>query len=108
MSAFTITGYAFSGELERIADRAAYLGSGLLVILLAAFASYIGWKFYNRRRFLHGLKIARITPEELKSKIDAGEDVIIVDLRHALALRSTAGNDSRRIAHGRGRTRRSV
>ena len=84
VSAFTITGYAFSGELERIADRAAYLGSGLLVILLAAFASYIGWKFYNRQKFLSNLKIARITPEELKSKIDAGEDVIILDLRHAL------------------------
>ena len=45
---------------------------------------YIGWKFYNRRRFLRKLRIARITPEELKEKIDAGEDVIIVDLRHTL------------------------
>jgi rhodanese-related sulfurtransferase len=33
---------------------------------------------------LRKLRIARITPEELKGKIDAGEDVIIVDLRHAL------------------------
>ena len=83
-SAFMITGYVFSGELERIAARAAYLGEWLLVLVLAAFAGYIGWKFYNRRRFLHGLKIARITPEELKEKIDSGEDVVIVDLRHAL------------------------
>ena len=36
------------------------------------------------RRFLRKLKIARITPEELKEKIDAGEDILIVDLRHAL------------------------
>jgi membrane protein DedA with SNARE-associated domain/rhodanese-related sulfurtransferase len=83
-SAFMITGYVFSGELERIAARAAYLGEWLLVLILAAFAGYIGWKFYNRRRFLHRLKIARITPEELKEKIDSGEDVVIVDLRHAL------------------------
>jgi membrane protein DedA with SNARE-associated domain/rhodanese-related sulfurtransferase len=82
--AFTVTGYAFSGELERVAARAAYLGEWLLVLLLAAFASYILWKFYNRRRFLRKLKIARITPEELKGKIDAGEDVIVVDLRHAM------------------------
>ena len=81
--AFMITGYVFSGELERIAGRAAYLGEWLLVLILAAFAGYIGWKYYNRRRFLQKLRIARITPEELKEKIDSGEDVIIVDLRHA-------------------------
>ena len=84
VSAFTVTGYVFSGQLERIAARAAYLGEWLLVVLLAAFAAYIGWKFYNRQRFLRRLKIARITQEELKEKMDAGEDVIIVDLRHAL------------------------
>src|SRR6202521_58039 len=82
--AFMITGYVFGGELERIAARAAYLGEWLLVLVLAAFAGYVGWKYYNRRRFLRNLRIARITPEELKEKIDSGEDVVIVDLRHAL------------------------
>jgi membrane protein DedA with SNARE-associated domain/rhodanese-related sulfurtransferase len=82
--AFMITGYAFRGKLGRIASRAAFLGEWLLVLVIAAFAGYICWKYYNRRRFLRNLRIARITPEELKGKIDAGEDVIIVDLRHAL------------------------
>jgi membrane protein DedA with SNARE-associated domain/rhodanese-related sulfurtransferase len=84
VGAFTITGYAFAGELERVAARAAYLGEWLLVLVLAAFAGYILWKYYNRQKFLRKLKIARITPEELKEKIDAGEDVLIVDLRHSL------------------------
>jgi len=84
VSAYTVTGYAFSGQLERVALRAGYLGEWLLVILLACFAGYVLWKFYNRRKFLRNLRIARITPEELKAKMDAGEDVIIVDLRHAL------------------------
>ena len=82
--AYMGTGYVFSGELERVASRAAYLGEWLLVLLLAAFAGYILWKFYNRQKFLRKLKIARITPEELKLKLDAGEDVIVVDLRHSL------------------------
>jgi len=84
VGAFTITGYAFSTELERVAASAAYLGRALLFLLIAAFAGYIFWKYYNRRKFLRKLKIARITPEELKEKMDAGEDVLIVDLRHAL------------------------
>ena len=84
VGAFTMTGYVFSSELERVAANAAYLGEWLLVLLLAAFAGYILWKFYNRQKFLRKLKIARITPEELKEKIDAGEDILVVDLRHSL------------------------
>jgi rhodanese-related sulfurtransferase len=84
VSVFTITGYTFSSDLERVAARAAYLGEWLLVLLLAAFAGYILWKYYNRQKFLRKLKIARITPEELKEKIDAGENILVVDLRHAL------------------------
>jgi len=80
----SFTGYTFSNQLERIAAQAAYLGKWAVVLLLAAFACYILWKFYNRRKFLAKLRIARITPEELKKKMDAGEDVLIVDLRHAL------------------------
>ena len=83
-SAYVLTGYAFRGKLERIGARASLMGTWALIILLAVFASYIGWKFYNRQKFLRTLRIARITPEELKEKIDAGEDLIIVDLRHAL------------------------
>ena len=84
VSAFVVTGYAFSGELERVAARAAYLGEWLVVLVLGGFAGYVLWKFYNRQKFLRKLRIARITPEELKEKIDAGEDVLVVDLRHAL------------------------
>src|ERR1700687_1819097 len=83
-SSFMILGYAFRGKLGRVAAHAANLGEWLLVIVIAAFAAYIGWKYYNRQKFLRNLRIARITPEELKGKIDSGEDVIIVDLRHAL------------------------
>jgi membrane protein DedA with SNARE-associated domain/rhodanese-related sulfurtransferase len=82
--ACTITGYTFSGELERIAAGSTYFGEWLVALLIVAFAGYILWKFYNRERFLRKLKIARITPEELKEKLDAGEDVLIVDLRHSL------------------------
>ncbi len=77
-------GYAFSGEIERIAEHAAALGGWLGVLLIGALASYIAWKFIARRRFLRELRISRITPEELKQKIDAGEELAIVDLRHSL------------------------
>ena len=78
------TGYIFSEQIEVIAEHAARLGSGLAVLLVAALAAYIVRKWLARRKFLRDLRIGRITPEELKHKIDAGEELVIVDLRHSL------------------------
>ena len=81
---FVGLGYAFSGEIERVAARLASLGGWLLVLIIGFLAAYIGYKFVARQRFLHELRIARITVEELKQKLDAGEELAIVDLRHSL------------------------
>jgi len=83
-SAFLGLGYAFSEQIEVIAERAASLGSWLMVLIVAALGGYVTWKFIGRQRFLRELRIGRITPEELKEKIDAGEELVIVDLRHSL------------------------
>jgi len=77
-------GYVFSGQIERIAEHAASLGGWLAVILVGALASYLGYKFLARKRFMRELRIARISVEELKEKLDAGEEVVIVDLRHSM------------------------
>jgi len=77
-------GYVFSGQIERVAEHLAALGGWLLVLLLGALAAYIAFKFISRQRFLRELRIARITVEELKEKIDSGEDLAIVDLRHSM------------------------
>ena len=81
---FTGAGYLFSEQLERIATLALHLGTWLLVLLLGGLAAYIAWKYIQRRRFLRQLHIARITPEELKQKLEAGEEIVVVDLRHSL------------------------
>jgi membrane protein DedA with SNARE-associated domain len=77
-------GYAFSGEIEHVAEHMAWLGGWLLVLLGAAFAAYIVYTYAARRRFIRELRISRITVEELKEKIDSGEDHVIVDLRHSM------------------------
>jgi membrane protein DedA with SNARE-associated domain len=81
---FTGLGLLFSDQLERLATSALELGTWLIVVLVASLAAYIGWKYVQRQRFIRQLRIARITPDELKHKLDAGEVVIIVDLRHSL------------------------
>jgi len=83
-SVYVGLGYVFSGEIERIAEHAFHLGGGLGVLVIGALAAYIAYKFIARQRFLRELRIARITAEELKQKLDAGDDVVIVDLRHSV------------------------
>ena len=77
-------GFVFSGQIEFIAEHLASLGGWLLVLIVAALASYITYKFIARQRFLRELRIARITVDELKEKIDSGEELVIVDLRHSM------------------------
>src|ERR1017187_1585188 len=63
---------------------ASRMGSSLLILVVGLFALWICWKFTQRRRFLKQLNVARITPEELRDRLEAGEDLLIVDLRTKL------------------------
>ncbi len=83
-AAYLGLGYVFSAQLERVAEVAGRLGSSLVVLLAAALAAYLAVKYVQRRLFIRELAIARITPAELKTKLDAGEEIVIVDLRQSL------------------------
>jgi hypothetical protein len=60
------------------------MGKTLSMLVVGALALYILRKYILRRRFLRELFVARITPEELKQKMDAGEDIAVIDVRHSL------------------------
>jgi membrane protein DedA with SNARE-associated domain len=77
-------GYAFSDEIERIAERAESAGGWALIVLATGLAGYIAYKVIRRQRFLRELRVARIGVDELKERIDNGESLVIVDLRHVL------------------------
>jgi membrane protein DedA with SNARE-associated domain len=75
-------GYLFSNQIEEVAGYAARLGTSLAGLVSGSLAAYILWKYEQRQRFLRRLRIARVTPEELKQKLDAGEEVMVLDVRH--------------------------
>lgn len=74
-------GYLFSNQLKKMAELFTRLGTLLGVILFGGVTGYVVWKYVQRRRFLSEMRIARITPEELKKMLDAGEAPMIVDVR---------------------------
>jgi membrane protein DedA with SNARE-associated domain len=81
---FVLLGYQFGNELEGFITPNRGVGPWLGLIVPMGLATYIAWKYIQRKRFLHQLTIARISPEEVKQRLDAGEDLLILDLRSSL------------------------
>ena len=67
-------GYAFSDAVAVIAARVAKLGFWLVVVA-ALFGAYIVGTYLRRRLYLRRLRMAPISPEALKGRLDAGADV---------------------------------
>jgi membrane protein DedA with SNARE-associated domain len=85
-AAFTLAGFFFTKQINHITNGLQVLGSWTLLLFIGAFIAYIGYRYYDRVRFLNQVKGDRITPEELKVKLQLGEPVMIIDLRHPLDL----------------------
>jgi membrane protein DedA with SNARE-associated domain/rhodanese-related sulfurtransferase len=86
--AYLALGWIFSSQLEIVAAFIDELGSWALVIGAVGIGGWVGWKYVSKRRFLKKINIARITPEELKTKLDGGEDMIVVDVRDRIDFES--------------------
>jgi membrane protein DedA with SNARE-associated domain/rhodanese-related sulfurtransferase len=85
-SAWIILGYAFAEVIGLVVTRVARVGKPLVILLAGALAVYLVLKYVRRRRFLRHLQMARITAQELKRRLEAGDHLVIVDLRTALDI----------------------
>jgi len=89
-SAYAALGYIFSDQLDRVAVHLARMGTFVALAAAAGFGFYIVRRFARWLRFLHQFRLARITPEQLRDKLNVGEDILLVDLQglsdHAMAI----------------------
>lgn len=83
-SSSLLVGYIFSDEVDAILRRSRQVGDAIAVLAIAAVVGWIVWKYVQRRRFLKSIIVGRITPDELHAKMQSGEPLTIVDLRHPL------------------------
>ncbi len=84
LGGFAVLGYAFADQLEDVARYGERLAGVLLVVAVGGLVAYIINKWRERRSFYRDLDVARITPEEVKARLDAREPITILDLRHPL------------------------
>jgi membrane protein DedA with SNARE-associated domain/rhodanese-related sulfurtransferase len=88
---FMLVGALFSRQLEQILAALASLGSGALALVVGLAALYLAYKFFQRHRLLRELRMARITVDELHQKLEAGESLMILDLRPSSELAQNPG-----------------
>ncbi|MCC2643127.1 MAG: conserved rane protein of unknown function, dedA family [Nitrospira sp.] len=79
-------GALFSDQLEQLAGLAGQAGGLLVLLFVGAVAGLIGYKVYLRQKFFRDLRMAKISVDELKRRLDAGDAVTVVDVRHPLTL----------------------
>ena len=76
-----VAGLIFHGQIDWLLERTSELGGPALVIVAALLAAYIGWKWWERHRFLKSLEAARISVDELYAMMGRGEKLVILDVR---------------------------
>ena len=83
-SAYAGLGFLFGQQLDRVAVYAQRFGGWILVLFVTAIIAYVLNRWRERQRFLKQVKGDRITPDELKLRLESGEPIVVVDLRHPL------------------------
>ena len=79
--AYGALGYVFRNQLDHLASHSAKIG------VVTAWVGAIGIAFFIVRRLVHlyhfsgEIRLARTTPDELRSKLIAGEHLLLVDLQ---------------------------
>ncbi len=79
-------GYGFSSQISEIGAAINQFGGNTLTVVIGFVAGYIAWKYWQRRRVLNQLRTARISVDELRQKLEAGELPMIIDLRSSMEL----------------------
>jgi membrane protein DedA with SNARE-associated domain len=86
-------GYVFHHAVNQLLHHLEDLGFWAGVVLAAVLALVILWKWWQRRRVIKILRLARVSAAELKGLMDSGNPPQIVDVRN----RSAHLHDPRRI-----------
>lgn len=81
---FLLLGYVFSNQIGYVAEQAVRFGETAAILLAVSLGGYLLYKYLHRRKVLRELRVARITPAELKQLMDGGHRSVVVDLRGSL------------------------
>jgi membrane protein DedA with SNARE-associated domain/rhodanese-related sulfurtransferase len=76
-------GALFHREIGELLARAEMLGAAAGAAVLVLLAVFIALKWWQRRRFYRMLRLARVSVQELRDMMGAGQSPIVIDVRSA-------------------------
>ena len=85
VGAALVAGMLFKTQIARLLIRMDQIGSMAFGIALVLLSAYVGYKWWERRRFYKMLRMARISVAELNQLIQEGSQPLIIDVRSASA-----------------------
>jgi membrane protein DedA with SNARE-associated domain/rhodanese-related sulfurtransferase len=81
---FTLGGRFFGDFLKHHPNALSWVGHFAVLLFVLLLLGFLFYRFLRQRAFLREIRTARVDPSELKSMLDRGQEVYIVDLRHPL------------------------
>ena len=78
--AYITGGFLFAKEVDRIAHYTSLLADGVVLLLGIPLVLFVALKSMKLIRHIRLLRARRISPEMLKARLDAGENIGIIDL----------------------------
>lgn len=78
---YATLGFVFHKQLDLVAADLSKVGVLVGILLAAALGFYVILKVVRLLRFMHEFRLARITPDQLRDKLRAGDDILILDVR---------------------------
>ncbi|HXW74937.1 MAG TPA: DedA family protein/thiosulfate sulfurtransferase GlpE [Steroidobacteraceae bacterium] len=85
VAAALLAGVLLKSEIDQVLPRLARVGGATLVLLLVLLGAYIGFKWWERRRFQTALDMARISVDELHRQMSSDPAPLVVDVRSLTA-----------------------
>lgn len=84
VGAYLVAGRLLGDRIDKLDVLAGSLRTVTAGFAVLGTAAILGWRYRQRHKFLHDLRMARIRPEEVMEMLKRGEKPYIVDLRHPL------------------------
>jgi rhodanese-related sulfurtransferase len=80
-TAYTLLGYGLSAQVAGVTNWRDRIDD-VIVVTMAALAGYLFYRYGRRQWLLRQLRIRRVPVEVLQRRLEAGETVFVLDLRH--------------------------
>ena len=82
-------GFLLHDQLDRVVGWFSSLGSAGIPLVAGAILSFWAWRIYEKQRIVRSLRARRLTPDELRLRLESPDPPSIVDLRSSIAFEVT-------------------